>query len=132
MLTRALTTPEYPRDNPIVLSAMEVSGNQFGSAGAKVLQDWIKDHPNVKSLGMLSCNVGAKYLKIIKDQLRYNNSFLQTIGLSSDFSLAILDSVSTMENVFGNRNGGAASSAPTTSTAGLNPAATITTTITAA
>mmetsp|Transcript_8421 Transcript_8421/g.24904 ORF Transcript_8421/g.24904 Transcript_8421/m.24904 type:complete len:932 (-) Transcript_8421:1600-4395(-) len=118
MLTRALTTDDL-RDNPIALSVLEVSGNQFGNAGAKVALDWVSAHPNIKTLGMLSCNVGAKYLKIIKDQLRYNNSFLQTIGLSSDFSLAILDSVSTMEHVFGgNRSGNAA--VTSTSTAGLN------------
>mmetsp|Transcript_5095 Transcript_5095/g.11323 ORF Transcript_5095/g.11323 Transcript_5095/m.11323 type:complete len:1103 (+) Transcript_5095:167-3475(+) len=99
-------------------SSLDLSGNQFGNAGAKVLLEWIKAHPGTKKLGMLSCNVGTKYLKSVSDQLRYNNSFLQTIGLSSNVSLAILDSVSTMEHVFGGvgSGGGGNPATPTTTT----------------
>jgi hypothetical protein len=84
----------------LVLHTLDMSQNQFGNSGARILEKLLEGNPLITTLGMVGCGVGASHLKTVSDRLRYNNSFLQKIGLSSGVSLAILDSVSAVEHVF--------------------------------
>jgi len=133
-LTNALS--EQPQSQqkssmiPKVLTTLDVSRNKFGDGGAKLLQKLTETNPKITSLGMVGCNVNnATYLKTMADRLRYNNSFLQKMGFSSNVSLAILDSVSTMEHVFGSGSG-SGSTSKTTTAATLSSSTTTTTTTT--
>jgi Ran GTPase-activating protein (RanGAP) involved in mRNA processing and transport len=85
---------------PLVLHTLDLSQNQFGNSGARIVEKLLEGNPLITTLGMVGCGVGASHLKTVSDRLRYNNSFLQKIGLSSGVSLAILDSVSAVEHVF--------------------------------
>ena len=89
-----------------VITTLDLSHNKFGDDGAKLCQKLLVNNPKIVMFNMVGCDVTSqKRVKVIADQLRYNNSFLQKIGFSSNVSLAILDSVSTIENVFGGGNG---------------------------
>ena len=92
-------------DHPLVLQTLDLSHNQFGNSGARIIQLLVENNPKITTLGMVGCGVSASHLKNLNDHLRYNNSFLQKIGLSSGVSLAILDSVSAVERVFNGSNG---------------------------
>eukprot|EP00535_Pseudo-nitzschia_heimii_P001366 CAMPEP_0197180322 /NCGR_PEP_ID=MMETSP1423-20130617/4972_1 /TAXON_ID=476441 /ORGANISM="Pseudo-nitzschia heimii, Strain UNC1101" /LENGTH=848 /DNA_ID=CAMNT_0042630383 /DNA_START=219 /DNA_END=2765 /DNA_ORIENTATION=+ len=105
-------------EHPLVLHTLDVSKNAFGDGGARVLQKLVDTNPKITTLGMVGCGASALSLKTMADRLRYNNSFLQTIGLSSEVSLAILDSVSAVEHVFG-KGGGAGGSKANGVNAGL-------------
>jgi len=98
-------------EHPLVLNTIDLSQNRFGNGGARILQKLIEANPKIINLGMVGCDTSASHLKTLADRLRYNNSFLQKIGLSSTVSLAILDSVSAVENVFGGKNSNNASDA---------------------
>ena len=87
-------------EHPLKLHTLDVSANKFGNSGCRFFEKLLEDNPSITHLGMIGCGVGASHLKKIADGLRYNNSFLQKIGLSSGVSLAILDSVSAVEKVF--------------------------------
>ena len=119
-LVRALDSTQAKLDasnneHPLVLHTLDVSKNKFGNGGARILQKLVDTNPKITTLGMVGCNASASSLKTMADRLRYNNSFLQRIGLSSDVSLAILDSVSAVEHVFG---GGSGSKSKKNSTVG--------------
>jgi len=88
-------------EHPLAITTVDLSKNRFGNSGAKVLYKLLELNPKITTLGMVGCNASASRLKEMADRLRYNNSFLQKIGLSSDVSLAILDSVSAVEHAFG-------------------------------
>ena len=89
-----------------VLTSLDLSKNKFGDDGCRYLLKLCREKgTSIRNLGMVGCNVSVKNLKLLSDQLRCNNSILQTIGFSSDVSLAILDSVVTVENMLGvNKN----------------------------
>jgi len=108
ILARALDSTQAKlsaegNEHPLVLTALDLSKNRFGNGGARILQKLIEANPKITTLGMVGCDTGASHLKTMADRLRYNNSFLQKIGLGSDVSLAILDSVTAVERVFGGR-----------------------------
>lgn len=90
-------------EHPLVLNSVDLGKNKFGNSGAKLLLKLLENNASITTMGMVGCGVSAKNLKIITDRLRYNNSFLQKLGLSSGVSLAILDSMSAVENVFNGR-----------------------------
>jgi len=90
-------------EHPLVLNSVDLGKNAFGNSGAKILLKLLENSASITTMGMIGCGVSAKNLKIITDRLRYNNSFLQKLGLSSGVSLAILDSMSAVENVFNGR-----------------------------
>jgi len=91
-------------EHPLVLTSLDLSKNKFGNGGAKIVKKYLENNPGITSLGMVGCGVSASHLKLVSDQLRYNNSFLKNLGLSSGVSLAILDSVSAVEKVFAGQN----------------------------
>jgi outer membrane biosynthesis protein TonB/Ran GTPase-activating protein (RanGAP) involved in mRNA processing and transport len=91
-------------EHPLVLTSLDLSKNKFGNGGAKIVKKLLENNPGITSLGMVGCDVSASHLKTVADQLRYNNSFLKNLGLSSGVSLAILDSVSAVEKVFAGQN----------------------------
>ena len=90
-------------EHKLVLHSVDLGKNNFGNNGAKILKKLLENNASITTLGMVGCGVSTKNLKTIADQLRYNNSFLQKLGLSSGVSLAILDSMSAVESVFSGR-----------------------------
>ena len=82
-----------------VLKSIDLSDNpDIEEKGCKYLLQLLKNCPNITGVNIRNCGCLSKsILAALDDKLRYNNSFLQKIGFSSDVSLAILDSVQLMK-----------------------------------
>ena len=92
------------------LTCLDLSWNAFGNAGAlhfaKLLSRSMSSSKSKKSSQLQlselklepGCGVTSQRLTdTIHDALRYNNSFFKKMGLNSDITLAILDSVKVVE-----------------------------------
>jgi hypothetical protein len=67
---------------------------------AKYLCKLLDSNPKIVELSLKGCGkISRIMLSEMSDKLRYNNSFLKTIGFSSDVSLAILDSMQLLKNI---------------------------------
>lgn len=82
------------------LTTLTLHGNTFGDRGAMKLVKVLKTNHHLQSLGVKGCKIGKKFLGKLSDGLRYNNSFLKNM-FSSEFSLAILDTVGMVEKLPG-------------------------------
>ena len=81
------------------LTSLNLSQNAFGDKGARRLQDFLEHHNTaIVSLQLVGCGVSSPKLNDISNQLRYNNSFLKSMGFSNDITLGILDSVKAVES----------------------------------
>lgn len=87
--------------NDSKLTHLDVSHNRdLDDRAAKYLCKLLSSSPKLVELNVQGCPQISKALRVdLSDKLRYNNSFLKTIGLSSDVSLAILDSMRLLENM---------------------------------
>jgi len=103
------------------LTTLNVSHNNFGNRGARQCLALLKRNHSITSLEMIGCCTGGgvsgsddggnvrkssessslQLLMEIQNQLRYNNSFFKTLGVSTDVSLAVMDSWTAVES-FGN------------------------------
>mmetsp|Transcript_4845 Transcript_4845/g.8611 ORF Transcript_4845/g.8611 Transcript_4845/m.8611 type:complete len:150 (+) Transcript_4845:453-902(+) len=64
------------------------------------LQPLLKANTNIITLSVEGCpKISTAKRKQLSDMLRYNNSFLKTMGFSTEFSLAILESVDMIETM---------------------------------
>mmetsp|Transcript_35596 Transcript_35596/g.86147 ORF Transcript_35596/g.86147 Transcript_35596/m.86147 type:complete len:522 (+) Transcript_35596:116-1681(+) len=77
---------------------VDLSQNGFGDKGGQLLIKMLSQNHEIKKLNLEGCLVSKKVLKGIVDGVRYNNSFLKNM-FSSEFSLAILDSVNMLEDI---------------------------------
>ena len=77
---------------------VDLSQNGFGDKGGQLLIKMLSQNHEIKKLNLEGCHVSKKVLKGIVDGVRYNNSFLKNV-FSSEFSLAILDSVNMLEDI---------------------------------
>jgi hypothetical protein len=79
--------------NRSTLTHLELSGNvDIDDRCCRYLLQLLTNTPSIASLGLDQCpHISKKYLRELNDQLRYNNSFFKTFGISSDVSLAIMD-----------------------------------------
>jgi Ran GTPase-activating protein (RanGAP) involved in mRNA processing and transport len=67
---------------------------------SKYLCKLLECNPTIVDLYLKGCSkISRGILMDLSDKLRYNNSFLKTIGFSSDVSLAILDSMQMLKNI---------------------------------
>ena len=80
------------------LADVDLSQNGFGDKGGQLLVKMLSQNHEIKKLNLEGCHVSKKVLKGIVDGVRYNNSFLKNV-FSSEFSLAILDSVNMLEDI---------------------------------
>lgn len=82
------------------LKSLVLHGNTFGNRGAVALVNLLKENHHLQNLGVRGCRISKKTLVKLRDGLRYNNSFLKNM-FSSEFSLAILDTVGMVEQLPG-------------------------------
>jgi Ran GTPase-activating protein (RanGAP) involved in mRNA processing and transport len=82
------------------LTTLTLHENVFGTPGAIALVNLLKENHHLQSLGVKDCKIGKKTLLKLHDGLRYNTSFLKNM-FSSEFSLAILDTVGMVEKIPG-------------------------------
>jgi len=87
-------------ENP-VLATLNLSNNVLvGDQGAVYLKHLLRKNHAIKNLHVDGCHkITKKRRKAIDDGIRYNNSFLQKLGLSETPVLAILESIDFIENL---------------------------------
>jgi Ran GTPase-activating protein (RanGAP) involved in mRNA processing and transport len=78
------------------LEAINVSKNRFGDEGADILIDLLKCNSAIKYLKCDSCSISRHEKRLLKDALRYNNTFLKSL-FSPEVTLSILDSVALFD-----------------------------------
>jgi Ran GTPase-activating protein (RanGAP) involved in mRNA processing and transport len=66
---------------PICLQTLDLSFIQFGSEGAKILSETLREHPTLNELDCCGCNIGNTGLSFITDLL-CTNSRIEIIRLS--------------------------------------------------
>jgi Ran GTPase-activating protein (RanGAP) involved in mRNA processing and transport len=83
------------------LEQIDLSHNgSLGDPAALRLKRLLDQNNKIKELHLDGCNISQELLRTIHDGLRYNNSFLKNV-FSTEVSLAILDSVSLIEDASG-------------------------------
>jgi Ran GTPase-activating protein (RanGAP) involved in mRNA processing and transport len=87
--------------NHKTIKTVDLSHNRdINDKAGQSLYTLLKKNQQVTKLVLVGCKRLSKEIQgVINDGLRYNNSFLKTIGFSSEFSLAILDSVHYIEQL---------------------------------
>jgi hypothetical protein len=78
------------------LESIDVSKNRFGDEGADTLIELLKCNSAIKHLKCDSCSISRREKRLLKDALRYNNTFLKSL-FSPEITLSILDSVALFD-----------------------------------